>query len=448
MINNTILLVEDDPVHLEMLTEVLSDNDYQVLPVKDGQQAADAITHHQFPVALLDIRLPDVNGMSLLELIQKQQPDCTVMMMTGQATVESAVEALKKGAYDYLAKPFRTELLLLKLKRLFHLKQVEEENRNLRQREQSQGIVGDSAALRKFLTAAQTVAGTDVTVLIQGESGTGKELAADFIHEASLRSTKPLIKVNCGAIPETLLESELFGTEKGAYTGAEQGRRGYLEQAHGGTLFLDEIGEIPHPMQVKLLRVLQDGYIRRLGSEKPIKVDFRLIAATHRDLAELRDDGIIREDFFYRLNVVPLHLPPLRQRREDIPLLISHFIDKYALRYNKKPIQLSIETYERLQNCPLPGNVRELENLVERLQVLAPGKEITPGMLPEPLRHSGGSDGEIIQCFRTDLPLREALRDFELRFISRVLNEEGGNRTAASQRLGISRKSLWEKLSQ
>ncbi len=443
----TILLVEDDLVHLDMLTEVLTDKDYHVTPAKDGQQAADAIAQQPFLVALLDIRLPDVNGMSLLDLLLDQQPDCTVLMMTGQATVEAAVDALKKGAYDYLPKPFRTELLLLKLERLFHLKQVEAENQNLRRRTHPQGIIGDSPALRKFLSAAQTAAATDVTILIQGESGTGKELAADFIHQASSRRDRPLVKVNCGAIPETLLESELFGTEKGAYTGAEQGRRGYLEQAHGGTLFLDEIGEIPHPMQVKLLRVLQDGFIRRLGSEKPIKVDFRLIAATHRNLDELREEGRIREDFFYRLSVVPLHLPSLRQRREDIPLLINHFIDKYTARYNKKPIHLSIETYERLQNCPLPGNIRELENLIERLQVLAPGKEITPGMLPEPLRQSGGNSGDIIQCFRTELPLREALRDFELRFISRVLNEEGGNRTAASQRLGISRKSLWEKLS-
>lgn len=444
----SMLLVEDDSVHLDMLTEVLTDNDYEVFAAKDGQQAADAISQHTFPVALLDIRLPDINGISLLELLLSQQPDCTVLMMTGQATVEAAVDALKKGAYDYLPKPFRTELLLLKLERLFRLKQIEAENQNLRRRGHPQGIIGDSPALRKFLSAAQTAAATDVTILIQGESGTGKELAADYIHQASRRRDKPLVKVNCGAIPETLLESELFGTEKGAYTGAEQARRGYLEQAHNGTLFLDEIGEIPHAMQVKLLRVLQDGFIRRLGSEKPIKVDFRLIAATHRNLDELRNEGKIREDFYYRLSVVPLNLPPLRQRREDIPFLVSHFIDKYAARYDKKPIQLSVETYERLQNCPLPGNIRELENLIERLQVLAPGKEIMPGMLPEPLRQSGGNDSDLIQCFRTDLPLREALRDFELRFISRVLNEEGGNRTETAKRLGISRKSLWEKLPQ
>lgn len=447
MHRNKILLVEDELVHLEMLTEVLTDNGYQVVPAKDGQQAADALANEIFPVALIDIRLPDISGMSLLELILGQQPDCTIMMMTAQATVEAAVDALKQGAHDYLAKPFRTELLLLKLKRLFHIQQLEVENRSLRQKDQTSGMIGDSASLRKFLGAAQSAAGTDATILLQGESGTGKELAADFIHQSSARSGQPLVKVNCGAIPESLLESELFGTEKGAYTGAEQARRGYLEQAQGGTLFLDEVGEIPQTMQVKLLRVLQDGVIRRLGSEKQIKVDFRLIAATHRDLAELRDEGTIREDFFYRLNVIPLYLPPLRQRREDIPLLVNHFIGKYAVRYAKDPIRLSIETYEQLQNCPLPGNVRELENLIERLQVLAPGKEITPGMLPEPLRRCGDGSSEIIQCFRTDQPLRDAMHDFEQRFIARVVNEENGNRTAAAQRLGISRKSLWEKLS-
>lgn len=446
MSRNKILLVEDELVHLEMLAEVLTDNDYQVVAAQNGQQAADALANDQFPVALIDIRLPDVSGMSLLELILNQQPDCTILMMTAQATVEAAVDALKRGAHDYLAKPFRTELLLLKLKRLFYLQRIEAENRSLKLQEQKTGIIGDSPALRKFLAAAQSAATTDATILLQGESGTGKELAADFIHQSSSRNRQPLVKVNCGAIPESLLESELFGTEKGAYTGADQARRGYLEQAHGGTLFLDEVGEVPQPMQVKLLRVLQDGIIRRLGSEKQIKVDFRLIAATHRNLDELRDEGTIREDFYYRLNVVPLFLPPLRQRRDDIPLLINHFVNKYASRHNKDPIQVNLETIDQLMNCPLPGNIRELENIVERLQVLAPGKEITPGLLPESLRRCNDGSGEIIQCFRTDQPLKDAIFDFEQRFIARVVNEENGNRTAAAQRLKISRKSLWEKL--
>jgi len=442
-----ILLVEDDELHQEILRETLADNKYTVTAVSNGQLAADALSQKSFPVALIDICLPDINGMKLLELILERQPECTILMMTGQATIEAAVEAMKQGAHDYLAKPFRTELLLLKLQRLRHLKQLEAENSSLRQANQLSGMIGDSATLRKFVATAENVATTDATILIHGESGTGKELAADFIHRTSSRRESPLVKVNCGAIPDNLIESELFGFEKGAFTGADRNRKGYLEQSNGGTLFLDEIGEIPQSMQVKLLRVLQDGKFQKLGSESPVKVDFRLVAATNRNLDELRSEGIIREDFFYRLNVVPLTLPPLRQRREDIPLLIAHFIARFALRYKKASIRLSPETFDILQHYAFPGNIRELENLVERLQVLYPGEEITPRLLPEPLRRASEGAGDLIQCFRTELPLREALRDFELRFLSRVLEEEGGNRTATAKRLGISRKALWEKLS-
>lgn len=445
--NHSILLVEDDELHLTMLHEALTDNGYTVFPAADGQQAADILSAELLPVALIDINLPDVDGLDLLELIQRRQPDCTVLLMTGQATVEAAVGVMKTGAHDYLAKPFRTELLLLKLQRIFHLKKIEEENRLLRRKKQPVGMIGDSEALRQFMATAESVAATAATVLIQGESGTGKELAAEYIHQQSSRQQGPMIKVNCGAIPESLLESELFGAQKGAFTGADRTRAGYLEQAHTGTLFLDEIGEIPQQMQVKLLRVLQDRKIQRLGAETAVPIDFRLIAATHKNLEELRQKGIIRDDFFYRLNVVPLTLPTLRQRREDIPLLIHHFITRYAKHYELPPIILSPETQDQLILCPFPGNIRELENLIERFQVIFPGETITPHRLPENMRHQSETSGDIIQCFNTDLPLREALRDFELRFISRVLDEESGNRTATAQRLGISRKSLWEKLS-
>lgn len=444
--NSSILLIEDDPLHLEMLREAMEDNGYVVVPAADGQQAADALSKGHFTVALVDICLPDVSGMDLLKLILDRQPECAVLMMTGQASVEAAVMAMKEGAYDYLSKPFRTELLLLKLQRLFQLKQLQTENRALKQGDKGSGMVGDSAPLRRFIATAETVADTDATVLIEGESGTGKELAAEFIHSCSRRSTAPIVKVNCGAIPESLLESELFGAEKGAFTGANHRRAGYLEQAHGGTLFLDEIGEIPQSMQVKLLRVLQDGSFARLGSEEPQKVDFRLITATNRKLDGLREEGIIREDFFYRLNVIPLQLPPLRQRRDDIPLLIDFFIRRYSSRYQKAPIRMTPEALDRVLSCSFPGNVRELENLIERLQVLYPGEAITLRQLPEILRQTGETGGDVIQCFQTGLPLREALRDFELRFISRVLDEENGNRTKTAKRLGVSRKALWEKL--
>ncbi|MBE0599294.1 MAG: sigma-54-dependent Fis family transcriptional regulator [Desulfuromonadales bacterium] len=442
-----ILLVEDDPVHREMVAEALVDRGYEVVAAENGQQAADALATTEFTVALIDIRLPDVDGLVLLDLLQQRQPQCPVLLMTGQATVEAAVEAMRKGAHDYLAKPFRMELLFLKLSRLLHLRQVERENQKFRELFPASGMIGRSPALRRFLATAENVAGTGATVLILGESGTGKELAADFIHRHSPRRAQPLVKVNCGAIPESLLESELFGFEKGAFTGAERLRRGYLEQAHGGTLFLDEIGEISPAMQVKLLRVLQDHHIRRLGGETPIAADFRLIAATHRDLEELRATGALREDFFYRLNVIPLTLPPLRERREDIPLLVAHFVDRFASVHDRPPIRCSPEALDILQRYPFPGNVRELENLIERLQVLSVGDEVTPGRLPNEIRRMGEPGSEVIQCFRTDLPLREAIHDFESRFIKRVLDEEGGNRTEAARRLGISRKNLWEKLS-
>jgi DNA-binding NtrC family response regulator len=446
MTEHDILLVEDDPLHREMLAEALTEKGYRLVATASGQQAAEALADAAFRVALVDIRLPDLDGHALMALLGERQPDCAVLLMTGQATVEAAVAAMKQGAHDYLAKPFRMELLLLKLERLFRFKALERENRQLKGGA-AFGIVAASQSMRRFLATAENVAGTTATVLLQGESGSGKELVAEFIHALSPRKDGPLIKVNCGAIPESLLEAELFGYEKGAFTGAERSHRGFLEQAHGGTLFLDEIGEIPHAMQVKLLRVLQERRVRRLGNELQVPADFRLVAATHRNLEELRQAGAIREDFFYRLNVVPLDIPSLRERREDIPLLVDHFICHFAERHGRPPIRLVGETLEQLQRHPFPGNVRELENLVERLQVLSPGAEITPRHLPPEYRRPAENGSEVIQCFRTELPLREALRDFETRFIRRVLQEEGGNRTAAARRLGISRKNLWEKLS-
>lgn len=445
-VNSSILLVEDDPLHREMLLETLQDRGYEVVAAETGQQAADIISSRNFPVALVDIRLPDVDGFTLFDLIMARRPECSVLLMTGQATVEAAVDAMKKGAHDYLAKPFRMELLLLKLERLFRFKDIENENRVLRGATETSGIIGHSAALSHFLATAKTVASSDATVLLQGESGTGKELFAEFIHEHSPRSQGPLIKVNCGAIPDTLLEAELFGHEKGAFTGADRRRRGLLEQAQGGTLFLDEIGEIPPAMQVKLLRSLQDRRIRRLGGEEDLPVDFRLLAATHRDLKELRETGAIREDFYYRLNVVPLVLPALRERRDDLPLLIDHFVRRYAKLYGHEAIRFSPEALQVLQCYSFPGNVRELENLVERLQVLHPGSEIAQRHLPREYQVLRDFGSDVVQIVRTELPLREAMKAFEARFIERVLEEENGNRTAAARRLGISRKALWEKM--
>lgn len=444
--NRQILLVEDDPHHREMLHEALLDAGYAVTVAANGQEALDSLGREAFDVALIDICLPDLDGFALLEVLQTRSSGCQVLLMTGQATIEVAVSAMRKGAYDFLAKPFRLDLMLLKLERLFQLLLLQQENQQLRQEGQPKGLIGSSAEFRRFLGTVESVAASSATVLIQGESGTGKELVADHIHALSACRQGPLVKVNCGAIPETLLEAELFGYEKGAFTGAVRAHRGFLEQADGGTLFLDEIGEIPQSMQIKLLRVLQERTVQRLGAERATPVAFRLVAATNRDFRRLRDEGVIRDDFFYRLHVVALTIPPLRDRQGDLPLLIDHFIGKYSSRFGSSPLRLHPKALELLLRYPFPGNVRELENLIERLQVLFPGQEIGSRDLPGEFSTQSPSGTEVFQCFRTELPLREALGEFECRFINRVLDEEGGNRTAAARRLGISRKNLWEKL--
>lgn len=441
-----ILLVEDDDLHRAMINGALEKNGYEVSSAVSGQEAMNAIMNEPFNVALLDIRLPDIDGFELLHTLGQQQPDCLVMMMTGQASIESAVRAMKEGAFDYLTKPFRTELLLIKLDRIFAWQELTQENRRLRETAEH-GMVGTSRPLQDFLKSLKSAAESEATLLLLGETGTGKELAADYLHKNSFRQQGPLVKINCGALPENLLEVELFGCIKGAFTGADRARPGLLEQAHKGTLFLDEIGEIPINMQVKLLRAIQDRQVTRIGSDQPSPADFRLIAATHRDLEELRQTGHIRDDFFFRLNVIRLTVPPLRARRADIPLLISHFVDTQSLLHRKEAIKFTPEALELLQHYNFPGNVRELENLVERLQVMLPGEIISPRHLPEGIRDSGHFTGKRVQCFKTDLPLREAVKDFEVQFIKHVLSEENNSRTKAAKRLGISRKTLWDKLS-
>lgn len=443
--NKRILLVEDDELHSAMVAGALEKNGYEVCSAESCRTAIACMQAETFAVALLDIRLPDGDGFELLASLRDYQPECHAVMMTGEASIESAVRAMKEGAFDYLAKPFRTELMLMKLSRILAWHELTEENRLLRG-EREHGMVGTSRSLQDFLKSLKSAAESEATILLIGETGTGKELAADFIHKHSFRQQGPLVKVNCGALPESLLEVELFGCIKGAYTGADRARPGVLEQAHGGTLFLDEIGEIPTSMQVKLLRAIQARQVMRVGAEKLSPADFRLVAATHRDLDELREAGRMRDDFFFRLNVVPLSVPPLRARRSDIPPLISHFVERHAMRHRKAPIHFDTETLELLQNYNFPGNVRELENLVERLQVMLPGEMVQPRHLPESIRRVVQPTPGRAQCFRTELPLREAVKDFEIQFIKQVLAEEGDSRTRAAARLGVSRKTLWEKL--
>ncbi|WP_025323191.1 sigma-54-dependent transcriptional regulator [Deferrisoma camini] len=441
-----ILLVEDDPLYAGMLFEALTQAGYKVEHADTVASAVACLELESFAVAILDVRLPDGDGLDLLRTLLELQPGCSALVMTGHASVESAVDAMKIGAADYLPKPFPTEVILLKLKRLLRARRLEEELEGLRARASDTRFVGQSPRVRRLLSTVRSVAPKNANVLIQGESGTGKELIAEMLHRLSPRAEGPFVRVNCGAIPESLLESELFGHERGAFTGADRRRRGMLEQAHGGTLFLDEVGEIPPAMQVKLLRALQERRIRRIGGESEIEVDFRLVAATNRDVEDLVRGGEMREDFYFRIAVIPLEVPPLRDRPGDIPLLAQHFVARLSRIHGTEPVRLSPEALDLLAEYPWPGNVRELENVIERLQVLTPGDTITPRHLPPEVRRVRPATGTVYEVVSTRLTLREAVHRFERRFIEQVLAEEGGNRTAAAARLGISRKNLWEKL--
>jgi DNA-binding NtrC family response regulator len=440
-----ILVVEDDPLFSTMLVAALERVGYDVCHAETAATALEAATQREFDVALLDMRLPDADGLDLFRAIQDRHPGCTAIVMTGHASVESAVEAMRQGAHDYLPKPFPTEALLLKLQRLFRQKGIEGELAALRAGSQGVGFVGRNRRLLRLLETVRTVAGTDATVLLQGESGTGKELVAEQLHRESPRREGRLVKLNCGAVPESLMESELFGHEEGAFTGAARQRIGTLQQAAGGTLFLDELGDIPSSMQVKLLRALQEKTIRRLGGEAEVPVDFRLVTATNRDVDELVESGVLREDFYFRLSVVPITVPPLRERKDDLPLLLEHFVKRHSAAHGADPVRFSPEAMDLLVDYPWPGNVRELQNVVERLQVLTPGLEIGPRHLPPEIRKNRPAEGVLFEAVPTTLTLKKAVRRFEQRYIERVVEEEGGNKAAAARRLGVARETLWKK---
>ncbi|MHB8763787.1 MAG: sigma-54-dependent transcriptional regulator [Deferrisomatales bacterium] len=438
-------MVEDDPLFAAMLLEALGAERYEVVHADTAGEAVADLLEREFDAALLDVRLPDADDLGLFRTLRDRQPACAALVMTGHASVESAVDAMREGAADYLSKPFPTEMLLLKLERLFRVREIEEELAALRSGAPQQGFVGRSRKILRLLDTVRSVAATDATVLVQGESGTGKELVAELLHRESPRREGPLVPVNCGAVPESLLESELFGHEKGAFTGADRRRKGVLEQAGGGTLFLDEVGEIPPAMQVKLLRALQERRIRRLGGEEEVPVDFRLVAATNRDPQELVRSGELREDFYFRLSVVPIFVPPLRERTDDLPLLLEHFVRTYSRSHGLAPIRFSADALQALAAYPWPGNVRELQNLVERLQVMRPGGDLGARDLPPEVRGKGRAAGMLFAAASTRLTLREAVVRFERRFIDAVVEEEGGNKAAAARRLGVARETLWKK---
>ncbi len=439
-----VLVVDDEPAQRELVSGFLRRHGFDVTAAADGAAALARFRDTPVDLILTDQKMPGLSGLELLEAARAIDPEVAVIVMTAYGSVDSAVSAMKGGAVDYLAKPLNLDELLHRVGRVRERQALLTENRELREalreRQHLDGIVGESGAMQEVFSLVRRVAASDATVLIRGESGTGKELIARAIHEASARAAGPLVTVNCAALPETLLESELFGHEKGAFTGAHVARRGRFEAAHGGSLFLDEIGDLPLHLQVKLLRVLQAREIERLGSTRPIAVDVRLLAATHRDLeAEVRA-GRFREDLYYRLNVVTIVVPPLRDRRADIPLLLDHFLARFA-RDNGKTIRgLTREARDALLRYDYPGNVRELENLVERAVVLTRDDVVGLADLPFGAR-DGDADGGAAAG-----TLTAATEALERRLIREALAGAGGVQTRAAEALGISERVLRYKL--
>jgi len=439
-----LLVVDDDAVALNNLTHILKKEGYQIKSTQSGTQALKYIEQEEFNVILTDLKMEKVDGMRLLKRAKELYPDTEVVMITGFATVDSAIEAMKAGAYYYIAKPYKLDEVRKVVREAIEKNQLKKENVRLRQHlKDFHGdvkLITDNAKMHKLLETAQQIAITDTNVVICGESGTGKELLAKYIHQCSGRAKGPMLSINCGVFTEELLANELFGHEKGAFTGANETKKGLVEMADNGTLFLDEITEMSPQMQVKLLRVIQEKEVQRVGGTKAIKVDVRFLAATNRDLQEEVKNGNFRQDLFFRINVVSLCLPPLAERKSDIPLLVQHFMKKYSTLMNKNIREVSPEVIDILGGYDFPGNVRELENIIERGVAMANGDTIEAAHLPEDLR------GMSMQTFRKREGKYPTLEELEKSYIEWILKETGENKTEGAKALGIDRVSLWRKL--
>ncbi|HXG52234.1 MAG TPA: sigma-54 dependent transcriptional regulator [candidate division Zixibacteria bacterium] len=438
-----ILVVDDEIAQRELVCGFLRKQGYEVLEAAGGEEALALFRREPVELILTDQRMPGLSGLELLKAAREIDPETHVIVVTAFGNIDMAVSAMKAGAADYLTKPLHLEELLQKIRLIGERHRLYAENRALREelqaRHRIEGIIGESGQMLEVVSLVRRVAASEATVLIRGESGTGKELIAKAIHYASPRASRPLVRVNCAALPETLLESELFGHEKGAFTGAVAARKGRFELADGGTLFLDEIGDLPLHLQAKLLRVLQEREFERVGSSRPIKVDVRILSATHRDLESLMKAGRFRDDLYYRLNVVTILLPPLRDRKQDLPALMDHFLKRFAEK-NRKPIRgFSREAREALLRYDYPGNVRELENLIERAVVLSRGDVIGRADLPLTIE---------AQEEKEPLPARltAAVEGLERRMIKEALARAGGVQTRAADLLGITERALRYKL--
>lgn len=446
-----ILVVDDEEINRDFLQELLTQQGYDVKTASDGMMALDLLKNEAFHVVLSDLRMPRVNGIELVRQLKEIAPFTVGIIFTGYAAIETAVEAIKVGAYDYIPKPFRVEVIQVVLQRALEYQRLNHENislrRQLKAKYKFENIVSDHEKMQDVFEIVEKVSNSDSTVLIYGESGTGKELIARAVHYNSYRQDKPLVPINCGAIPGELLESELFGYEKGAFTGATSLRIGRFELAHGGTVFLDEIGEMSPALQVKLLRVLQQREFERVGGTRTIKIDVRIIAATNKNLEELVAKNQFREDLFYRLNVIPIHIPPLRERNTDIPLLVAHFMTRFNAEKKRHIDGVSPEAMDRLMHYAWPGNVRELENLIERITILKGQGVITPADLPEKLVPPVVS-GLVpnVDIPNTGLDFDNAVQAFERHLLTKALERTQGVKSKAAELLHMNRTTLVEKV--
>jgi two-component system response regulator AtoC len=448
MSTNKILLIDDEENFRHMLSVILKKRGYDVETANNGIDGLKKVDTGSYDTVLCDIRMPEMDGLEFLKEAQKAGCESTIIMMSAYGTLDTAIEAMKLGAYDYISKPFKPDEIVLTLKKAEERERLRRENLFLKKEVQKEysfeNMISKNERMRQIFDTIQKVAKYKSTILIAGESGTGKELVAKAIHFNSDRSNQPFIPVNCGAIPENLLESELFGHTKGSFTNAVRTKKGLFEEADGGTMFLDEIGELPLQLQVKLLRVLQDGEIRRIGDSKPIIIDVRIIAATIKDLDKEVRENQFRDDLFYRLNVLPIKIPPLRDRKEDVPLLVDHFIHKYSRELNNPIEGIVPEALNCLLNYSWKGNVRELENVIERAIVLTDSNQIQVENLP--LEIQSPKEESRVSLLNDELSIKKASRYLEKDLIKKALHKTNGNHTHAAKLLEISHRALLYKI--
>lgn len=440
----SILVVDDDTTVTEALSLILTDAGYQVVTAHNFAASTAILSKTQFDLVITDLRLPDATGIDVITHVKSETPETEVILMTGHGSVDITIEAIKRGAYYYLDKPFALDRLHTLVNRALEFATLKHENQTLKRTlsadSETFGMIGRDPKLHQIIQTIRTTASSDASVLIEGESGTGKELIATAFQAQSNRSAGPFIQINCSAIPHELIESELFGYQKGAFTGADRDKRGLIEAANGGTLLLDEIAEMPAHLQTKLLRVLQERKLRRVGDEREIDVNFRLLSATNRDTSALLQEGVLRKDLYFRISTIKIKVPPLRERLDDVPLIAKHFLDRFNIQYNKKIKALSNETVLRLLRYSWPGNIRELESVIERAVLFCPGNQLLPECLPEEFQRARLSSSSFV------IPPLVPMEEIEREAILQTLERTSGNIRRSAQILRFPRPTFYRKL--